>query len=55
MPSIKNTFPITGMHCASCVATVEKTLTAQKGVFKAAVNLANNTVRPDHSARCSSA
>ncbi len=44
MPSIKNTFPITGMHCASCVATVEKTLTAQKGVFKAAVNLANNTV-----------
>ena len=31
------------MHCASCVATVEKTINAQKGIIKAGVNLANNT------------
>ena len=32
------------MHCASCVATVEKTINVQKGIIKASVNLANNTV-----------
>ncbi|MES2704945.1 MAG: heavy metal translocating P-type ATPase [Bacteroidota bacterium] len=41
MKTIKKTFPVTGMHCASCVLTVEKTLRAQKGVASATVNYAN--------------
>lgn len=32
-----------GMTCASCAASVEKTLSHQKGVASAAVNFANNT------------
>ncbi len=43
MSTVKKTFPVTGMTCASCAATVEKTLNAQKGVEQASVNLANNT------------
>jgi P-type Cu2+ transporter len=38
---VKKTFPVTGMHCASCVLNVEKALKAQKGVVNAYVNLAN--------------
>lgn len=34
------TFPITGMHCASCVARNEKSLTAIAGVAEASVNFA---------------
>ena len=30
---------IEGMHCASCVATIEKTLLSQDGVSKASVSL----------------
>ena len=40
---IKAPFVVTGMTCASCAASVEKTLSHQKGVVKAAVNFANNT------------
>jgi Cu2+-exporting ATPase len=40
---LKNTFSITGMTCASCAASVEKTLTHQKGVTSAAVNFASNS------------
>ena len=40
---IKEPFVVTGMTCASCAASVEKTLSRQKGVVKAAVNFANNT------------
>lgn len=36
------------MTCASCVASVEKTLKAQKGVANAAVNLANNSATVDY-------
>jgi len=34
------TFPITGMHCANCVATVERSLKKAEGVADAAVNFA---------------
>ncbi len=36
--------PVTGMTCAACASTVEKTLSGQSGVQKAEVNLANNSV-----------
>jgi Cu+-exporting ATPase len=36
---------VTGMHCASCVLTVEKALKALPGVESAAVNLADQTAR----------
>lgn len=35
----KLTIEVKGMHCAGCVATVEKSLKAQPGVVEAAVNL----------------
>jgi len=34
----KNTFPIIGMHCASCKALIERSLNGQEGVIKAQVN-----------------
>lgn len=36
--------PVTGMTCAACANMVEKTLSAQKDVNEAVVNLATNTV-----------
>lgn len=39
--SIKKSFPITGMTCASCAASSESILAMQKGVISAAVNYAN--------------
>src|SRR5690606_28704257 len=44
VPTIKRTFPVTGMTCASCVNSVQTMLEAQPGVLKAPVNLATNTV-----------
>jgi copper chaperone CopZ len=38
-PAEKLTLEVKGMHCAGCVATVEKNLKAQPGVIEAAVNL----------------
>jgi Cu+-exporting ATPase len=40
VPTEKTTFPIEGMSCASCVARVEKALSAVPGVLSASVNLA---------------
>ncbi len=40
-----NTFQIEGMSCASCVARVEKALSAVPGVANPSVNLANETVQ----------
>ena len=34
------TLEVKGMHCAGCVANVEKSLKAQPGVVEAVVNLA---------------
>lgn len=40
MPDIKKTFPIKGMHCASCVRVTERALKKTPGVTEAVVNLA---------------
>ncbi len=42
------TFPVRGMHCASCVARVEKALLALPGVISAAANLATEQVRVEY-------
>ena len=43
IPVEKLTFKVEGMHCASCVATVEKALKGVGGVSEAAVNLATES------------
>ena len=40
MAKIKKTYPIRGMHCASCVGVIEKSLKRTHGVEDANVNLA---------------
>lgn len=42
--TIKNTFPVEGMSCASCANHVEKALNKQEGVVHVAVNFADNAV-----------
>ncbi len=39
------TFPVTGMTCAACAASVESMIGAQKGVEKAEVNYATQSVK----------
>lgn len=39
----KETFPVTGMSCASCAVSVESTLRSMEGVKNAGVNFANAT------------
>lgn len=41
--SNKIEWPVTGMTCAGCANTVEKTLNKQQGVKKATVNFASHT------------
>ncbi|PXZ45239.1 heavy metal translocating P-type ATPase [Sanguibacteroides justesenii] len=41
---IRETYQVLGMSCASCAVSVESTLSAQKGVREARVNLSNSTV-----------
>ena len=43
MPTLKRTYPVTGMTCASCVAHVEKALARAPGVQRVAVNLATES------------
>ncbi|MDI1323346.1 MAG: heavy metal translocating P-type ATPase [Algoriphagus sp.] len=42
--SVKQTFPVLGMTCAGCAASVESMLGATDGVISAQVNFASNTV-----------
>ena len=42
--SIKNNFPVTGMSCASCAASVESMLKSQQGIISASVNFAASSV-----------
>ncbi len=43
--TLKKNFPVTGMSCASCAASVESMLGAQPGVIKATVNFADSTTQ----------
>ena len=51
MKEIKKIFDVKGMHCASCVRVIERTLQKVEGVQAATVNLATNkaTVNYDKS------
>ncbi len=42
--AVKKTFPVAGMHCASCALRVEKTINNQQGVKIATVNFPASTV-----------
>jgi Cu2+-exporting ATPase len=43
MTTIKKSFPVIGLSCASCAANVESTLKVQTGVKSASVNFADST------------
>jgi Cu+-exporting ATPase len=43
VPVQRTEFPVEGMHCASCVARVEKALVSVPGVLSASVNLATQS------------
>lgn len=45
---IKNSFPVTGMTCASCAGSVESVLKHTEGVFDASVNFASSSVLVDY-------
>lgn len=42
--NVKNSFPVIGMTCASCAASVESVLKHTEGVLDASVNFANSSV-----------
>ena len=46
--SKKTEIPVSGMHCASCVAKVEGIIKAVPGVTKVSVNLATNSASIEH-------
>ena len=46
--TIKQSFPVTGMSCASCAASTESIAAAQPGVVKAAVNFANASLQVEY-------
>ena len=52
---IHQTFPVTGMSCASCAASVGSILNDTSGVKDAAVNFANSSVRVEYSPKLSPA
>lgn len=46
--TVKQTFPVTGMSCASCASSAESIVVAQPGVVKAAVNFANTSLQVEY-------
>ena len=54
-PTIKKSFPVTGLGCASCAIHVEGELKAHKGVVSAAVNYANASATVEYEAYTTSA
>ena len=46
--TVKQTFPVTGMSCASCAASAESIVAAQPGVVGAAVNFANTSLQVEY-------
>ena len=46
--TIKQTFPVTGMSCASCASSAETIVAAQSGVVSAAVNFANTSLQVEY-------
>jgi Cu2+-exporting ATPase len=46
--TIKKTFPVTGMSCASCAVSVETILQAEPGVVNAGVNYANSSASVEY-------
>jgi Cu2+-exporting ATPase len=48
--TLKKSFPVTGLSCASCAMSVESMLKSQKGVLTASVNYANSTAFVEYTA-----
>jgi Cu2+-exporting ATPase len=46
--TVKKTFPVTGMSCASCAVSVESMLRSQPGVLNVTVNYANATTHVEY-------
>lgn len=46
--TIKKSYPVTGMSCASCAGSVESMLKAQPGMLSAGVNYANGTASVEY-------
>lgn len=51
MPAVKETYPVIGMSCASCVRKIETVLNKTDGVVEASVNFATEklTIEYDNS------
>lgn len=45
VPTIKKTYPVTGMTCASCAISAESITKAQPGVINASANFANTSLQ----------
>lgn len=46
--TLKQTFPVTGMSCASCASSAESIVSAQPGVVNASVNFANTSLQVEY-------
>lgn len=46
--TVRKSFPITGLSCASCAVSVETMLKSQKGVIDAGVNFANSSANVEY-------
>jgi P-type Cu2+ transporter len=46
--TVKQTFPVSGMSCASCAISTESIVIAEPGVVKATVNFANTSLQVEY-------